>query len=97
MSYADLVRIANNDALAEGMSEEEYEALSVELWRKFALEHRIAASSEATAISPAFPAQSLTSAVRNFLRTGFGGRTPTAKSAAPANSPHQPSLSRSGD
>jgi hypothetical protein len=46
MNYAELVRIANNDAIADAMSEEEYEALSGELWRKFAVEKRIAAQPE---------------------------------------------------
>lgn len=35
MSYAALRRIADNDVLADQMSEEEYERLSIELWRKF--------------------------------------------------------------
>lgn len=38
MNYDELRRIADNDAIADRMSEEEYEALSVELWRKFGLE-----------------------------------------------------------
>jgi hypothetical protein len=46
MSYAELVKVANNDAIADAMSEEEYESLSVELWRKFAVEKRIAAQPE---------------------------------------------------
>ena len=38
MSYDELRRIADNDAIAGHMSEEEYERLSVELWRKFSAE-----------------------------------------------------------
>ena len=52
MSYAELVRIANNDALADGMSEEEYESLSVILWRKFGEQHRIGASLHPSKASP---------------------------------------------
>jgi hypothetical protein len=38
MSHDELRGIADNDSLAESMSEEEYETLSVELWRKFSME-----------------------------------------------------------
>lgn len=38
MSYNQLLMIADNDAIADRMSDEEYEALSAELWKKFGLE-----------------------------------------------------------
>jgi hypothetical protein len=38
MNYEELRRIADNDSIADKMSEEEYESLSVELWKKFSLE-----------------------------------------------------------
>jgi hypothetical protein len=38
MSYAQLRTIADNDAIADRMSDEEYEALSSELWKKFGIE-----------------------------------------------------------
>jgi hypothetical protein len=38
MSYEDLRTIADNDSIAEEMSNEEYESLSVALWRKFSAE-----------------------------------------------------------
>ncbi len=38
MNYDELRRIADNDSIADRMSEEEYEALSVQLWKKFGLE-----------------------------------------------------------
>jgi hypothetical protein len=41
MSYEQLRSIADNDAIAEQMSEEEYEALSVQMWRKFGIEQGI--------------------------------------------------------
>ena len=41
MSYEQLRRIADNDAVADRMSEEEYEALSVQMWRKFGVEQGI--------------------------------------------------------
>jgi hypothetical protein len=43
LSYQELCKIANNDAIADGMSEEEYETLSRELWKKFRVEKRITA------------------------------------------------------
>jgi hypothetical protein len=38
MKYEELRRIADNDAIADAMSDEEYESLSAEMWRKFSLE-----------------------------------------------------------
>jgi hypothetical protein len=39
MNYEELRQIADNDPIADNMSNEEYESLSVELWRKFSVEH----------------------------------------------------------
>jgi len=41
MSYKELRAIADDDSIAEKMPEEEYELLSVQLWRKFSLENGI--------------------------------------------------------
>ncbi len=38
MNYEQLREIADNDPIADKMSNEEYESLSVELWRKFSAE-----------------------------------------------------------
>ncbi|MGB8469121.1 MAG: hypothetical protein WCD71_03075 [Candidatus Sulfotelmatobacter sp.] len=38
MSYEELRTIADNDSVADRMSEEEYESLSLALWRKFSAE-----------------------------------------------------------
>jgi hypothetical protein len=38
MNYEELRRLADNDPIADKMSNEEYESLSVELWRKFSAE-----------------------------------------------------------
>jgi hypothetical protein len=38
MNYEELRKIAGNDFVAESMSNEEYESLSIELWRKFSVE-----------------------------------------------------------
>jgi hypothetical protein len=48
LSYRELCAIANNDAIADGMSEEEYERLSREIWKKFRVENRI------TSFDPAY-------------------------------------------
>jgi hypothetical protein len=42
MSYEQLCMIADNDAVADRMSDEEYEALSSELWKKFGIEKLVA-------------------------------------------------------
>ncbi len=38
MNYEELRKIADNDPVADSMSNEEYESLSIELWRKFSME-----------------------------------------------------------
>jgi len=38
MSYEELRMIADNDSVADQMSDEEYESLSVAMWRKFSAE-----------------------------------------------------------
>jgi hypothetical protein len=38
MNYEELRTIADDDSIADKMSNEEYESLSVELWRKFSVE-----------------------------------------------------------
>jgi hypothetical protein len=38
MSYEELRMIADNDSIADRMSDEEYESLSVALWRRFSAE-----------------------------------------------------------
>ena len=38
MNYEELRKLADNDPVADSMSNEEYESLSIELWRKFSLE-----------------------------------------------------------
>jgi hypothetical protein len=43
LSYQELCQMANNDAIADSLSEEEYEKLSRELWKKFRVEKRITA------------------------------------------------------
>jgi len=55
MNYDELRRIADNDAIADRMSEDEYEALSVELWRKFSLEKIDTDSNPSFAPTPAAP------------------------------------------
>jgi hypothetical protein len=39
MNYEQLRKIADNDLIAENVSNEEYEALSVAMWRKFSVEN----------------------------------------------------------
>ncbi|HKI24780.1 MAG TPA: hypothetical protein VKA07_00565 [Candidatus Sulfotelmatobacter sp.] len=55
MNYDELRRIADNDSVADSMSEAEYEALSVELWRKFGLEKIATGSDPGFAPAPAAP------------------------------------------
>lgn len=38
MNYEELRKIADNDPVADSVSNEEYESLSIELWRKFSME-----------------------------------------------------------
>ena len=91
MSYAELFRIANNDAVANRMSEEEYESLSVELWRKFGSERRI--------VSPLASEDPLgIPSIRSLLgalRTDPPKETTDSSASMPTA--RQPSLSRSGD
>jgi hypothetical protein len=42
LSYDQLRKLADNDAIADRMSDEEYEALSSELWKKFGMEKLVA-------------------------------------------------------
>jgi len=39
MNYEQLRKIADNDIVAANMSNEEYEALSTAMWRKFSVEN----------------------------------------------------------
>jgi len=41
MSYEALRQLANNDSVADKMSDEEYESLSIELWKKFGVERAL--------------------------------------------------------
>jgi hypothetical protein len=41
MTYEELRRIADNDAIADLLSEEEYESLSVAMWKRFGAEKLI--------------------------------------------------------
>ena len=52
MSYEELRTIADNDSIADSMSDEEYESLSNELWRKFSVE-RLAAEPKASPVAVA--------------------------------------------
>jgi hypothetical protein len=52
MSYQQLRSIADNDAIADRMSEEEYEALSIQMWRKFGMEQGIRGHYDSLAPSP---------------------------------------------
>lgn len=84
MSYAELVRIANNDALAEGMSEEEYESLSITLWRKFGEQHRIGVSLHPSEVSPSEPSavskeHNLIASIRSVLGMRSAERTLATK------------------
>jgi hypothetical protein len=42
MSYDQLRKLADNDSIADRMSDEEYEVLSAELWKKFGMEKLVA-------------------------------------------------------
>jgi hypothetical protein len=41
MSYEELRKIADDDSIADNMSDDEYESLSVELWKKFGVEREL--------------------------------------------------------
>jgi hypothetical protein len=96
MSYEQLRTIADNDALADGMSEEEYEALSIQMWRKFGMEQGIREQHDLRA--PVSGRQTLRS-LWNRL-TSQPGRTAAAlaRDKNASASPHQlKGLFRSGD
>jgi hypothetical protein len=38
MNYEELRKIAENDSIADSMSDEEYGSLSIQMWRKFSAE-----------------------------------------------------------
>ena len=52
MSYEELRTIADNDSVAEKMSDEEYESLSVAMWRKFSVEKLTLEPLKADAVNP---------------------------------------------
>jgi hypothetical protein len=96
MSYQQLRSIADNDAIAEQMSEEEYEALSIQMWRKFGIEQGIRDHQQ----SPA-PNQRQIPVLRGLLNL-LRSKPPAGKQTAPASNPGaSPSelggLFRSGD
>jgi len=66
MNYDELRRIADNDSLADSMSEDEYEARSVELWRKFSLE-KIDTDSNPS-FAPTTPAPKVPNAIWSAMR-----------------------------
>jgi len=51
MSYEELRMIADNDSVADKMSNEEYESLSVAMWRKFSAEKLTLAPLNADAVN----------------------------------------------
>jgi hypothetical protein len=51
MSYEELRTIADNDSIAEKMSDEEYESLSVAMWKKFSAEKLALAPLDADAVN----------------------------------------------
>jgi hypothetical protein len=96
MSYSELFKIANNDSIANAMSEEEYESLSVELWKKFSTEKRIASPPDPCGSSPDRKQPGSIRSILDALRTG-SNRT-QGENANSARAPRQqPSLFRSGD
>jgi hypothetical protein len=98
MSYSELFRIANNDAIANAMSEEEYEALSVELWKKFGVEKRIAAPPDPSVLSPELKRPNAVRSILNALRIGPAQtQAENSRNTATPRPRQQPSLFRSGD
>jgi hypothetical protein len=93
-----LVQIANNDSIAAAMSEEEYESLSSELWRKFGAEKRIAGP-DSMVLAPTSGKTNPVRTVLNAFRTRPAPKTPAAQNSQSANTGprQQPSLFRSGD
>jgi hypothetical protein len=98
LNYQQLLRIANNDSIAASMSEEEYESLSSELWKKFRAEKRIAGS-DSMLLSPTPDSVSPIRAVLNALRIRPAQETPVTPQNSQSASARrqQPSLFRSGD
>jgi hypothetical protein len=92
MSYAELVRMANDDAVADRMSDEEYESLSRELWKKFGVEKRMAPPKARSAASAGLK-------VRSFFHAWKREPVAPARENSPATgaTSRLPSLSRSGD
>jgi hypothetical protein len=100
MNYQELFRIANNDPAAEAMSEEEYEALSVELWRKFSAEKRIGTVLNRPVLTPTRPNRSMFSSFLSTLRKGSVRQNTSDTASQGASTPppqQQPSFFRSGD
>ena len=100
MSYEELFKIANNDSIAGSLSEEEYESLPVELWRKFSVEKQVGVHADSFVIAPGQKKPNAIRSILNTLRLGFSRHTQTENSPSeisPLSSPEQPSLSRSGD
>ena len=101
MSYDELRRIAENEALAEKMSDEEYEALSIQLWRKFGVEQGIRDHRESFVTSSHSPKEP--SVLRWFLKRLVSGRAVQTDNISAQSSDVRPSspplreLSRSGD
>lgn len=96
MSYEQLRTIADNDAVADRMSDEEYEALSVQMWRKFGVEQGLREHHDPD--SPAAGRQTLRSIWKRF--TSQPTHTPSARTPSenPVASPPQlKGLFRSGD
>lgn len=95
MSYEQLRKIADDDVMAEKMSEEEYEALSVQLWRKFGIENGIRAQQNSFAPTPA-RANFLRSIVNRFRSNPTVEPQVSGENARIA-SPEVRGLFRSGD
>jgi hypothetical protein len=59
MNYEELLKIADNDAIADKMSNEEYESLSVELWKRFSIEKLTHRESPAADAANTWPRSSI--------------------------------------
>jgi hypothetical protein len=95
MSYDQLRRIADNDAVADRMSEEEYEALSVQMWRKFSVEQGIREHHDSLATPGAPTLRSIWNRLASHPAATPPTLTPSENSAA---SPRQlKGAFRSGD
>jgi hypothetical protein len=96
MSYEQLRTIADNDSLADRMSEEEYEALSVQMWRKFGMEQGIRDRHDP--LVPVSGVQTLRSLWHRLTSQPSHTGTPLARDKNASASPHQlKGLFRSGD